>query len=120
MRRVCVVGAVLGCWLAAGTAAQAAVTQPPEPLDPSPLNGDTEYLVNQASGLQADARAVVSPRSFSSLGQRWAMTKAPNGNWRISNVGNGRCLDAASSVSEVKCAVNSPSQEWSFTYVTNG
>ena len=43
--------------------------------------------------MQADAGGVVSPRSFSSLGQRWAVTKAPDGNWRISNMGDGRCLD---------------------------
>src|SRR3954447_21355630 len=118
MRRVGMVGAVLGCWLLCAGTAGAAVTQPPSPFDPSPLNGDTEYLVNQASGLQADAGGVVSPRSFSSLGQRWAMTKAPSGHWKISNVGDGRCLGAGAA--EVKCAVNSPSQEWSFTYVSNG
>ncbi len=110
----------------AGSAA-AAVTQPPAPLDPSPINGEAYYLINQASGLQADLAAtgadvVQNPRNFTDLGQRWAMTKAPSGNWRISNVRSGLCLASAPSagVAQAKCAIGTPSQEWTFSYVTNG
>jgi hypothetical protein len=69
--------------------AQAPVTQPPEPVDPSPINGETYYFVNQLSGLQADLNGGSTPngdfvnqntRSFSSLSQRWAVTKLQDGN----------------------------------------
>ena len=75
--------------------AQAAVTQPPAPFDPSPINGDVYYLINQASSLQVDLNGnstangdniVQNTRSFTNLSQRWAMTKAPSGNWMISNI----------------------------------
>ena len=121
MRRVWMVPAVALIVACAAPAAQAAVVQPPAPFDPSPINGETYYLVNQASGLQADSSAgdvVASARSFSSLGQRWAMTKVPSGNWKISNALSGLCLSAGAV--QVKCAVGAPAQEWTFTYVTNG
>ena len=96
--------------------ASAAVTQPSAPYDPSPLNGDTVYLVNQASGMQADG-VVVKTHDFTALSQRWGMTKAPSGNWKISNVASNQCLDG---VALAKCAVNAPSQEWQANYITNG
>lgn len=119
---------------AALTMAQAAVTQPPEPVDPRPINGETYYLINQLSGLQIDLNGTSTAsgdslfqraRSFSSLTQRWAMTKAADGNWKISNIYNGLCLDSAatggSSVAvQNPCAISAPSQEWSFTYTNNG
>ena len=120
MRRVWMVLALTAILGAHGAVARADVTQPPPPYDPSPLDGDTEYLVNQASGLQAAAAgdaAVMAPRSFSDLRQRWAMTRLPDGHWQISNVGDGRCLDGATLAS---CRAGAASQEWTFTYVTNG
>jgi arabinogalactan endo-1,4-beta-galactosidase len=118
---------------ASAAAAGAAVTQPSAPFDPSPINGDTYYLIDQATGLQANSATsaagddvVQSPRSFSALSQRWGMTKAPSGNWKISNTGTGLCLDSVTAAGaptrtvQAKCAVNAPTQEWSFTYVTNG
>ena len=69
MRRVWL---VLLAVLLVPAAARGAVTQPPPPFDPSPLDGDTYYLVNQASGQQADAggrhdvpRGAASPTSAS-------------------------------------------------------
>src|SRR6266516_3321716 len=112
----------------AAAPARAAVSQPPEPVDPSPNNGQTYYLINQASGLQADLdghSVVQNPRSFTNLSQRWAMTKAPDGKWLISNVGNGHCLDSASAGAATwtvqdRCQVGVATQEWFFTYVANG
>src|SRR4051812_12036971 len=102
-------------------AAHAAVTQPPPPFDPSPLDGESYYLVNQASGLQARDGGSVGPRSFSDLGQRWALTKLPSGRWKISNEGGGRCLDSrAGDVVQTACARDAATQEWTFAYVTNG
>src|SRR4051812_45432292 len=115
MRRGGLVLAVFVALVGSGVA-RAAVTQPPAPFDPSPLDGDTYYLVNQASGKQLDAAAGTSARSFSDLGQRWAMTKAPSGNWMISNVATGQCLDGASTA---KCA-GAASQQWTLSYLTNG
>ncbi len=115
-------------------AAQAAVTQPPEPVDPTPIDGQTYYLINQASGLQADLNGgstvsgdniILNPRSFSNLSQRWAMTKVPDGNWLISNVQNGLCLDSTSVggttwTVQDRCAAGVATQEWNFTYSFNG
>src|SRR3954462_13990811 len=108
MRRGGLVLAVLVALVGSG-AARAAVTQPPAPFDPRPLDGDTYYLVNQASGKQLDAGAGTSARSFTDLGQRWAMTRA-GGNWMISNVATGRCLDATSTT---RC-VGASNQQWTF------
>ncbi|HLI04591.1 MAG TPA: hypothetical protein VKU93_09990, partial [Terracidiphilus sp.] len=35
-------------------AAAGGAQQPAEPVDPNPINGETYYLINQLSGLQAD------------------------------------------------------------------
>src|ERR1035438_4047662 len=119
---------------AALTLEQATATQPPSPVDPSPINGETYYLINQLSGMQADLNpgstangdnVIQNPRGFSMLSQRWAMTKTANGNWKISNISNGLCMDSASAQGAVwavqnPCGFAVPSQEWSFTYVTNG
>lgn len=108
----------------------AQVQQPPEPVDPSPINGETYYLINRLSGLQVDLNSnSVSPgdkilqntRSFSSLSQRWAFTKMPDGNWKFSNIQNNLCLDSSSSFTvQNTCTLNTLSQEWTFTYVNNG
>jgi arabinogalactan endo-1,4-beta-galactosidase len=116
--------------------AQVPVTQPPEPIDPSPTNGETYYLINQLSGLQMDlngsswqasAYVTQSPRSFSSLSQRWAMTKLRDGNWKISNISSGLCLNSRPgfpegnvAVVEDPCGVDVLTQEWFFNYTTNG
>src|SRR5580658_4243644 len=81
--------------------------QPPEPVDISPINGETYYLINQLSGLQMDldggataaagASATIATRSFTSLTQRWALTHLPGGSWAISNLATGLCLDSATS-----------------------
>jgi hypothetical protein len=58
--------------------------QPPEPADINPVNGEVVYLINQASGLQADLnngstmagdKLLLESRNFTSLTQRWAMTR---------------------------------------------
>ena len=66
--------------------------QPTEPVDTSPIDGETYYLINQVSGLQMDlnngssaagALIVIDDRSFTSLSQRWAMTRLPTGSWAM-------------------------------------
>ena len=125
---LCVIG------MSSVTLAGAQVVQPPEPVDPSPINGEMYYLINQASGQQIDLNdnsttpgdnILVNTRSFTNLSQRWAFTKALNGNWKISNILNGLCLDSAdfrrvTHIVQNPCAINVPTQEWSFTYVKNG
>src|ERR1017187_2149402 len=119
---------------AALTLEQATATQPPSPVDPSPINGETYYLINQLSGMQADLNLnsaangdniLQNVHSFSSLSQRWAMTEAPDGNWKVSNIANGLCLDSASAQGvawtvQNPCGIAVPTQEWSFTYIKNG
>jgi arabinogalactan endo-1,4-beta-galactosidase len=116
--------------LAAGLSAQ----QPAEPLDPSPINGETYYLVNQLSGFQADIQAgssasgsylIQNQRNLTGLTQRWAIAQMPSGNWKLSSISDGLCMDTATSggtskVVQQPCAVNAASQEWTFTYTTNG
>ena len=111
----------------------AQVQQPQEPFDPSPSNGETYYLINQLSDLQIDLNnnstvagdeILQNTRSFSSLSQRWAMTKSPDGTWKISNIFSGLCLDStgrnnASTVQNL-CDAGVTTQEWIFTYTSNG
>ncbi len=112
----------------------AQIIQPPEPVDPSPINGEMYYLVNQLSGLQMDLNnnstspgdnILANGRSFTNLSQRWAFSKALSGNWKISNLLNGLCLDSAVTQGityavQNPCAINVSTQEWSFNYVKNG
>jgi arabinogalactan endo-1,4-beta-galactosidase len=116
--------------LAAGGWAQ----QPAEPVNTSPIDGETYYVINQLSGLQMDldngsttagASIVLESRSFTSLSQRWAMTRLPAGNWIIANIENGLCLDSATSggaTSTVQnpCAPATATQQWSLTATSNG
>ena len=120
---------LIPCLLSSSLLAQA----PTEPVAPAPINGETYYLVDQISNLQADlnsgsttagAALVQNTRSFTSLTQRWAFTLAPSGNWKISNISTGLCMDTQTStpVATVQqpCAISTPTQEWIFTYTTNG
>ncbi len=107
-----------------------AAQQPQEPVNPAPLDGQSYVLVNQQSGLQADGGAATAPsgtaatletRSFSSLTQRWAMTKLANGLWAVSNAGNGLCLDGSgATVTQKTCALTAASQQWTLAAATNG
>jgi arabinogalactan endo-1,4-beta-galactosidase len=108
--------------------------QPTEPVDPSPIDGETYYFLNQLSAMQMDLPGnstasgdviLQNPGSFTSLSQRWAMTKAPSGNWKISNIFNGLCLDSATvsggfATVQNPCGINAASQEWKLTYTSNG
>ena len=108
--------------------------QPAEPLDASPIDGETYYLVNQLSGLQMDLHngsatpgdsILIQSRSFTSLTQRWAMTRLPGGYWAISNLANGLCLDSAASGSTITtvqnpCSPSTTTQQWSLTSASNG
>jgi arabinogalactan endo-1,4-beta-galactosidase len=108
--------------------------QPTEPVDVSPIKGEMYYFVNQYTGDQMDlisnsttagANIQQSARSFTGLSQRWAVTKLNDGNWKISNIYSGLCLDApppssgATFAVENSCTVSS-TQEWSFAAATNG
>ena len=108
--------------------------QPAEPVNISPIDGETYYLINQLSGLQMDldngsttagASILLGVRSFTSLSQRWAMTKLPAGGWAIVNIDNGLCLDSATSggaTSTVQnsCSLATTTQQWSLTATSNG
>ena len=113
---------------------RAQITQPPEPVDPTPIDGEMYYLINQISGMQMDLNdnsttlgdnILVDQRSFTNLGQRWAFTRDLSGSWKISNLLSGLCLDSfvLQSITyavQNTCAINVRTQEWSFTYVNNG
>ena len=121
---------MIPCLLASSLRAQ----QPAEPVAPAPINGETYYLVDQVSNLQADTSSgsttagsavIQNTRSFTSLTQRWAFTLAPSGNWKISNLSTGLCMDTQQTATPVgtiqqPCALSTPTQEWIFAYTTNG
>ena len=121
---------LLSCLLATSLRAQ----QPTEPVAPAPINGETYYLVDQVSNLQADSgtgtatagsAVIQNTRSFTSLTQRWAFTLAPSGNWKLSNLSTGLCMDTQQTATPVAtvqqpCALSTATQEWIFTYTTNG
>lgn len=108
--------------------------QPAEPVDTSPIDGETYYLINQLSGLQMDldngsatagASILIETRSFTSSSQRWAMTRLPAGGWAIANIENGLCLDSATSggaTSTVQnpCSPATATQQWLLTATSNG
>jgi arabinogalactan endo-1,4-beta-galactosidase len=112
----------------------AAAQQPAEPVDISPINGEVYYLINQLSGLQADlnngsttagAALLQQPRSFTSLTQRWALTRLSGNFWAITNLANGLCMDASAgsgSTSTVQnpCAPATATQQWTITATTEG
>jgi arabinogalactan endo-1,4-beta-galactosidase len=108
--------------------------QPAEPVNINPIDGETYYFINQLSGLQMDldngsttsgASILIQGRSFTSLSQRWAMTRLPAGGWAIANIDNGLCLDSATSggaTSTVQnpCTPATTTQQWSLTATSNG
>ena len=73
--------------------------QPREPLDVRPIDGEVYYLINQHSGLQADApvssgseRVTQETWNFRESSQRWMLARAADGSWAIENVGAQKCL----------------------------
>jgi arabinogalactan endo-1,4-beta-galactosidase len=108
--------------------------RPIEPVDFSPIDGETYYLINQLSGLQVDlsngsaaagATVVVQNRSFTGLSQRWAFTRLSADEWAITNLASGLCLDSAttgSTTSTVQnpCSLTSGTQQWSLEATSNG
>jgi len=73
--------------------------QPGEPLDIRPIDGEVYYLINQHSGLQADApmsggatRVIQESWNFRGSSQRWMLARASDGSWAIENVGARKCL----------------------------
>jgi arabinogalactan endo-1,4-beta-galactosidase len=108
--------------------------QPVEPTDPSPLDGETYFFLNQLSAMQMDLNGssvadgdviLQNPSSFTTLSQRWSPGKLPDGNWKIANLLNGLCLDSVTvsgAISTVQnpCAIGATTQEWKFTYTSNG
>jgi len=100
---------VLFCSLAVHAAAVPQSRQPPEPIDITPIDGETYYVINQLSGLQADLNnnstaagdpIVQQQASFTNLSQRWAFSKLPGGFWEIGNIRNGLCFEGARVVEE--------------------
>jgi arabinogalactan endo-1,4-beta-galactosidase len=108
--------------------------QPGEPVDQTPINGETYYLINQLDGLQMDlnadstssgANVVQQAASYTSPSQRWSLNRLTDGSWKISNLLNGLCLDTAVSggvtwAVQNPCMINTSSQEWSLSSTTNG
>jgi len=107
--------------------------QPPQPVDITPISGQSYYIVNQLSGLQVDLNnnstingdhIIQQPRTFTNTSQRWTLTQATPGVWQIANLRNGLCFDSAVS-SGVTFVLQNPcssaaSQQWTLTATSNG
>ena len=119
---------------ACGAEALFGATPPAEPSDISPIDGEVYYLINQLSGMQADLNngsttagegLLQQPRSFTSLTQRWALTRLPGDYWAISNIADGLCIDASSNSGgtvtvQNPCAPTTATQQWTLTATSNG
>ena len=116
---------VLGTLVCIATVAGA--QQPAEPVDISPNDGETYYLVNQRSGLQADSsfsgpseQVTQQRRSFSSSSQRWAVERTADSGWQIKNVAAGLCLaEEATRVGLRECGPE-PANQWELLPASNG
>ena len=104
--------------------------QPPEPVDPTPQDGQVYALMNQSSGQQLTANSsgniggavVESARNLGSLAQRWALTRLDGGAWKLTDQSTGLCLGENPFLSAVQaqpCAA-SPFQTWLITEGANG
>ena len=103
--------------------------QPPEPVDPTPQDGQVYALMNQSSGLQLAANSsgrsgevAESPRSFGSLAQRWALTRLDGGAWKLTDQATGLCLaenPLLPAVQAQPCST-SPFQSWLIAEGANG
>lgn len=107
--------------------------QPPQPVDITPISGQSYYVVNQLSGFQTDLndnsitagdRLLQQPRTFTNTSQRWIFNVVSAGLWQISNVLNALCLDTATNAG-VTYVVQNPcaaiaSQQWTLRATTNG
>jgi arabinogalactan endo-1,4-beta-galactosidase len=98
-------------------------------VDITPINGETYYVLNQGTGLQADLlndsttagdHVVQQARSFTDLAERWTFTKTSDGNWTISNVASAFCFDVSGTNLVQNPCVGSATQEWSLTPTANG
>ena len=113
--------------------ASAPSQQPPQPVDITPISGQSYYVLNQLSGMQADLNnnsttsgdhLVEESRTFTNTSQRWTFNAVSDGSWQISNVRNGLCFDTASNAGVIyvvqnPCAANA-TQQWTLTATTNG
>jgi arabinogalactan endo-1,4-beta-galactosidase len=102
-------------------------------VDVTPIHGEVYYVLNQASGLQADLignsitpgdHVAQQMGSVTNLSQRWGFTALSGGNWKISNIFNGFCLDSASSLGNTWVVQNpcaaSATQQWQLNPTSNG
>ena len=103
--------------------------QPAEPVDMTPIDGETYYLINQLTGFQADLNSgsttagdvlLDQTRSFTSLTQRWGLTRAGS-SWKISNIANGLCLDStATAPVQNPCNAAAAAQLWTLQAKASG
>jgi len=107
--------------------------QPPQPVDITPISGQSYYVLDQLSRLQVDLsnnsttagdHLVQQPRTFTNTSQRWTFTAQSGNFWQIRNVQNGLCFDSAN-ISGVMYVVQNPcgsatTQQWTLTATTNG
>ncbi len=106
---------------------------PPQPVDVTPIDGGTYYVINQLSGLQADLLSdstnngdhiIQQQRSVTDPGQRWKFSKLTGQGWQVQNTFSQLCFDTAS-VSGVTYVVQNPctgtgTQQWTLTAAPNG
>lgn len=104
-------------------------TPPNQPVDITPINGETYYILNQGTGLQADLindsttagdHIIQQTKSFTDLAQRWTFVKTTDGNWAISNTASSFCFDISGTTVVQNPCTSGATQEWILTPTTNG
>jgi arabinogalactan endo-1,4-beta-galactosidase len=107
--------------------------RPPQPVDITPISGQSYYVLDQLSGLQVDLNnnsttagdhLVQQPRTFTNTSQRWTFTAGSGNFWQISNVQNSLCFDSANISGVIYVVQNlcgsAATQQWVLTSTTNG
>ena len=103
--------------------------QQPEPVDPTPQDGQIYALMNQASALQLavnpsgkNSTLIETVRDLGSLAQRWALTRLNGGAWKLTDQSTGLCLTENLLVPgvQVEPCTASLLQNWVITEGANG
>ena len=104
--------------------------QPTEPVDPTPQDGESYALMDQATGMQLTGNAsglagsdvLESPRDLGSLAQRWDLTRLDGGAFKLTDEATGLCLTENFFSRKIQTAQCAPSllESWLITEGPNG
>jgi arabinogalactan endo-1,4-beta-galactosidase len=104
--------------------------QPSEPIDPTPQDGESYALMDQATGMQLTGSApglsssdvIESSHDLGSLAQRWDLTRLDGGAFKLTDEASGLCLTENFFSRKIQTSRCEPSllQSWLITEGANG